>query len=294
MPFTLRFFLAVAIAVAAATMLSPFAALITAALGFHFPFPRIFDRVVMVALALVFIRAAGWLGIMRRLRAALADPALNWRRILRGVVIALVPAIGLSALALGFGSPAPGAVHELIVSLPGYLAAAAAIALLEEGFFRALLLNGMLEDFSPQTALRISALIYALAHVVRSPARFYADNLDPSLGLQTLVLSFSQLAHPAAVAPALLGLYLLGLLLGDAMLTTGTVYLSIGIHGTLVLFAKSWRVFAPAPPALPSWLAGFGSPPLISGPAAWALIFVLIIFIRPLTRQRLGSRSDGG
>ena len=48
--FTLRFAIALVAGLAAAVMISPFAAAAVAALGLRFPFPRIFDRTVMVTL----------------------------------------------------------------------------------------------------------------------------------------------------------------------------------------------------------------------------------------------------
>src|SRR5258708_16338483 len=50
MSFTLKFFLALALRLAAAVLIAPFAAAGVAAAGFHFPFPSIFHRSVIVTL----------------------------------------------------------------------------------------------------------------------------------------------------------------------------------------------------------------------------------------------------
>src|SRR5579864_675364 len=95
--FTLRLALTLLIAALAAALIAPFVAPLIAWAGFHFPFPRIFDRVVMVTLA---------------------------------------------------------------------------IAVIEEGFFRAFLLDGMAQDFGRRAGLAASSAVYAAAHLVRSPAHF--------------------------------------------------------------------------------------------------------------------------
>ena len=115
-------------------------------------------------------------------------------------------------------------VGEALARAPKYVAGAILIALIEEGFFRAFLLGGMIEDFGRTGALVLSSVVYALAHLVRSPARFYLTGYDATAGFHNLYASLAQLTHPAAALPALVGLFLLGLALGEAFLVTGNVY----------------------------------------------------------------------
>ena len=114
------------------------------------------------------------------------------------------------------------------------------IAIIEEGFFRAFLLGGMKGDFGNRVALIASAAIYAVAHLVRSPARFYVTGYEPTAGLITLAHSVDQFTDPAIAIPTLIGLFLLGIVLGEAYILTGSVYFSIGLHSGFVLGAKLW------------------------------------------------------
>ena len=54
----------------------------------------------------------------------------------------------------------------------------------------------------------LSSLIYAVAHLVRSPARFYLVGVHPAAGFENLGASASQLAHPLVAIPAFIGLIL--------------------------------------------------------------------------------------
>ena len=58
-------------------------------MGFHFPFPRIFDRTVMVTLLgalLIWSRSMGFAGLMRE---GFAAPRANLPRVLIGLAISL-------------------------------------------------------------------------------------------------------------------------------------------------------------------------------------------------------------
>jgi membrane protease YdiL (CAAX protease family) len=286
MSFSLRLTMVVLASVVAATILAPFAAAIVGAMGFHFPFPRIFDRTVMVMVAIALIAQWRELRVMRLLRGGFAHPMRNLPRATRGFLIAIAAIATLVYLAVFLGAHADETSGGLWQSIPKYFLAAIAIAIIEEGFFRAILLVGMETDFGRTSALLLSSAIYSVSHLVRSPAKFYVTGLHPLAGLETLGLSLAHLANPAAMLPTFIGLFLLGIVLGEAFLETGTVYLSIGLHAGFVLGAKLWPRMTAAGATLPDWLRGYGSQPLISGLAAWMIAIAILLLIRPLTRAR--------
>ncbi len=282
MSFTIRLTLALLVALLAAALIAPWVAAIVAALGFRFPFPRIFDRVVMVALAVVMVQNAKRLGLGKRLETGFANPAANLGRILRGLAIAIAAVAALWIVAVVISGGVTSGFVRLLERMPGTLAAALIIALMEEAFFRAFLLDGMSDDLGPMPALVLSSVVYAFVHLLRSPARFYLHGVHPLAGFQVLGTSFAQLGHSAEFIPALIGLFLLGLLLGRAFLVTGTVYFSIGLHAGFVVGAKSWRIVAPPSGLLPTWLVGYTRPPLISGLGAWVIALALLVLINRL------------
>lgn len=286
MPFTLRLTIALLLAAIAAAIIAPLAAIAVAAAGFRFPFPRIFDRTVMITLAVMLILWARRLGAARLLRRGFARPLDNLGGSLRGLLVAAVVIAILLALGAAFGGRDEMRAGEALARAPKYVAGAILIAIIEEGFFRAFMLGGMIEDFGRTGALAISAAVYAVAHLVRSPARFYLTSFDATAGFYNLYASLAQLTHPATALPALLGLFLLGLVLGEAFLLTGTVYFSAGLHAGLVIGVKLWP-YSDAPRfAPPHWIVGYGRPALVSGVAAWVMSLIILALVPRLTGKR--------
>jgi membrane protease YdiL (CAAX protease family) len=193
-------------------------------------------------------------------------------------------ALSLTVIAILFAiTAATGCGHlRPFVPLIGrglkYVASAIVIGIIEEAFFRAFLLGGLRVDYGRRTALLASAAIYAFAHVLRSPAHIYLTGYHPFAGFQNLALSAGRFAHPLVVMPTLIGLFLLGIVLGEAFITSGRVHLAIGLHAGFVLGAKTWPIVVKHPP--PHWLAGPGPVPLIAAPAAWIGAILILLMLR--------------
>src|SRR5689334_11331567 len=131
MPFTLRLVLALIIAAALAAAIAPFAAVALASAGYRFPFPRIFDRTVMVTVAAMMALWARELRVWPLLRHGFANPPRNTGAILRGLLIAAVVIAILLALGALSGARNEIRTSEALARLPKYLAGAAAIAVIE-------------------------------------------------------------------------------------------------------------------------------------------------------------------
>ncbi len=290
--FTPRFALALAAGLAAAVILAPIVADAVAALGFRFPFPRIFDRVVMAVLLAALLIASRRLRFIPLVRAGFAAPRRNLGRFAIGLGLALAALAILFAIARA-AAPAPAPQARLGAAMMRALAqlpAALAIALIEEAFFRAFLLAGMRDDCGARGALIASSAFYAVVHLLRSPAHYYVTGFHPAAGLETLRASAALLCHPAAAAPALLGLFLLGIALGETCLLTGNVWMAVGMHAGFVLGAKSWGAFIDGA-APPRWIAGPGPVPLIAAPAAWVVALALCALLPRIARPRDAQES---
>lgn len=276
--------------IVAAILIAPIAAVAVAAAGWRFPFPRIFDRAVMATLLVAIILAARGLNLIPLLKRGFAHPAAaSVARAIRGFVVALFVVGVLFAFALAVGGGGVGDRAAAVPLIPKYFLSAIVIAFIEEAFFRAFLLGGMRGDYGERIALIASAAIYALAHLVRSPARFYVTGYQPAAGLVTLAHSIDQFAAPAVAVPTLIGLFLLGLVLGEAYLLTGSVYFSMGLHCGFVLGAKLWPKIILNRAAIPWWIAGGGAIPMIGGAVAWVIAIVVLAMLRPITGA---ARSD--
>jgi membrane protease YdiL (CAAX protease family) len=284
--FTARLALAVVAGLLAAIVIAPIVAPLVQGAGWTFPFPRIFDRVVMATLLIAFLLTANHLNFLRLLSDGFRAPAKNWTNALRGLAVSLCAIALLYALAAVVSGRGLRDIGTVAPRIPKYFLSAIVIATIEEAFFRAFLLAGMKSDFGARGALLVSSAIYALTHLVRSPARFFVTGYQPMAGLATLTHSLDQFTDPAVAIPALVGLFLLGIVLGEAFLLTGTVYLSIGLHAGFVLGAKLWPKIILGRAAMPWWIAGGGAVPLIGGAAAWIVAAIIFILLKPLSGTR--------
>jgi membrane protease YdiL (CAAX protease family) len=221
---------------------------------------------------------------MPLLRSGFDRPMRNLPRTTRGFLIAMVAMAALVFAAAVMGARSSETAIGLWLKIPQYLLAAVAVAIIEEGFFRAFLLGGMEGDIGPTGAILLSSAIYAIAHLVRSRSKVPLAGFHPLAGFETIGLSLSNLGHPLVLLPTFIGLFLLGIVLAEAFLRTGTVYFSMGLHAGFVVGAKMWPHMTSGGLRLPGWLGGYGPQPLVSGVAAWAIAIALLLLIRPLTR----------
>ena len=202
----------------------------------------------MATLLIAMLFAARDLNLAALLSRGFKHPlATSVARAIRGFLVAMCAIAILFALALAVGGAGAGDHRAAAALIPKYLLSAIAIALIEEAFFRAFLLGGMKQDFGNRVALIASAAIYALAHLVRSPTRYYVSGYEPAAGLFNLAHSVDQFSNPAIAIPTLIGLFLLGLVLGEAYILTGSVYFSMGLHCGFVLGSKLWPKSNPEP-----------------------------------------------
>ena len=250
--------------------------------GFHFPFPRIFDRTMMATLLIALIASAHELRLIELVSEGFANLEGHRSEFAAGLAISLAVIAILFALAAltGYGHLL---LLPLLARMAKYAFAAILIGVIEEAFFRAFLLGGLRYRGNARVALIASAGIYAFAHILRSPAHIYLTGFHPWAGWQNLALSASRLAHPLIVLPVLIGLFLLGIVLGQAFILTGRVYFSIGLHAGFVIGAKTWPIVVLHPP--PRWLAGPGPVPLVAAPAAWVAAILIALALPRILSQ---------
>ena len=273
--FTLRFTSAVIMSALAAALLAPLVAYLLAAAGIHMVFPRIFDRLVMVVAVTILVWQGRALGLPELLRDGFRDLSDGLPGVCAGLGAASAIIIVLFILAARI-TQQPPTVAAVAIRALRYFGLAMFIGVFEEGFFRAVLLAGLRRDFSTRIALNASSIIYALAHLVRAPQHHYVSGFQPAAGFTNLGASLARLVHPDGLLAMVFGLFLLGIVLGEAFILTGRVYLSISLHAGFILGAKCWPAVAGAR-VIPRWLAGPGPVPLIAAPAAWVAALLLLV-----------------
>ncbi len=141
------------------------------------------------------------------------------------------------------------------VTLTTFIPAALLIGVLEELIFRGYVLQQLL-PCSTRLAVVGSSLAYALVHIRAVP-------VWPQSGFE------------------LVGLFLLGVVLSLATLTTKQLYLAIGLHASLAYWARVNKLLFAFPD--PSWQWLVGTNRLVNGVVAWG---VLIGLAWVVSRQR--------
>jgi membrane protease YdiL (CAAX protease family) len=255
----------------------------------RFTLARVYDRVFEVLLAAAV--AAGWRRLELGTPEAIGFGRARWGRDF-GVGLAagvLGVATGL-ALCWTFGAllpalrfPWPKTIRKAFLGL----AAALAIALGEEALFRGVLLRRVARDLGTPAAVIVTAVVYAVVHVIRARGGHPATGAWSGIE-QTLSLG-AGLLDPATL-PRVGGLALLGSVLAVARLRSGALWLPIGIHAALVATFRVGRLFFSLAPGSP-WLVGRGWPPLVGGLGGWVAIGVIagVVLTTPRRRSAQGQ-----
>jgi membrane protease YdiL (CAAX protease family) len=203
----------------------------------EWPFSRIYNRTAMLIAVLLFAvlrRALGWRELPRLFTARASGGPLA--QILAGLLAALLGTAFAAAAASALGWLAPAlAPFELADGRTfSALLGGLVVAVIEESFFRGLMLVSLAAAFGTVFAAIASSGAYALAHLLVS---------DPALGRQgdSLGAGFAYLGQavarqlePASLLP-LFGLFLCGLVLALAVRRSGALFLAIGLHAGWVL-----------------------------------------------------------
>jgi membrane protease YdiL (CAAX protease family) len=148
--------------------------------------------------------------------------------LIAGFLIACVPLLlcGAVLVILKFYSV------RVALSLPSVgavLGATIVVPLIEEVFFRGLILGLLLRSCPPLMANFISSALFALLHFLKGDDRT-VQQINWSSGFLSLAHSFGQFSQPMLIIGALATLFLIGWILADARLRTKTLWLSIGLH----------------------------------------------------------------
>ncbi len=214
------------------------------------------------------------------------DP--RWReRLLTGLsaslVMVVIYEVGLLLSPWGRWEIAP--LAYLARKIPEFAVGAVLVALLEELFFRAVMLQAMVRQWGVTAGIVVSSLVYAVLHCISGGYRV-SPGWDPAVGLRLLAAYYRDPSGSYLPDVQLvIGLFLLGTLLALLFLRTGSVWTSVGLHAGIVFTARSAKKLIGRVPGTPDWLVG---DPLfiVSGVATWPLLLAAIVVAWWLTRPR--------
>ncbi|HYE31969.1 MAG TPA: CPBP family intramembrane glutamic endopeptidase [Methylomirabilota bacterium] len=209
----------------------------------------------------------------------------------------------LLGLVIGLGSLAPIALGELIFGIRSWdserttsaiqshllnaVLAAILVGFLEEVIFRSGIFGGLRKGHSFLMALVVSSALYALVHFFERATA--PEKIDFASGFVVLGRMCRGFTDIEAFLPAFLNLWLAGAALALAYQNTGTIWLSVGLHGGWIFWLKTFSFFTRSTQDSPAPF--WGTAKLIDG---WAAFIVLLVLVFLFWRKGANVRPASG
>lgn len=272
-------------------LVSPAIAWLAVALGFDFSFARLWNRVFEISLGVGLVAGWRWLGL-----GGLAGVGLQREHALpslgRGFAAGMCGVgVGLVLCWIG-GALVPELRFDPLKTTWKAalgLAAAVIVGVGEETLFRGVLLRRFVGDAGRVPGILATTAVYAIVHTLRTGSG-PRGAVDWYAGWERLPALFAPLAGPL-VLPSVLGLFAFGLLLAWVRLSTGSLWMGIGIHAAWVAVFRVGRLFFEIK-RRPQWLIGPGWPPLVGGAAGLvAVVVTAAVAVWLVRRARVDDRG---
>ena len=229
-----------------------------------FPFHRYFSRTIQISALVLLVPAFLWIGI-RRLSQLGIERNGTWQRdLLLGLSVAILPVVLLGGAYIWLG------VYNVRAEIDParflrILATAAAVGVMEEFLFRAVLLGLCLRAMPPWAAIGINAVVFSVIHFLRVARPAGQPDVEWWSGFEQLTRLFSSAPPWPILGWGLVSLLVAGVLLAWATWRTKSLFLAIGIHAGWVLAQQGlqWlaRYAVKPPDALLPWVG----PNVVSG-----------------------------
>ena len=203
-----------------------------------FGFEKYLNRAVLVlALGLLWPLIRG-LGLSRWTDLRLHPNPWRLRDLATGLALAVGGLAAVGAL-LVWGGDLTFKGWPDLPSVLGAVLTGAVVALIEETFFRGALFGVLRRDMSWPVALVGLSLFFAVLHFLRpDPSVGRVQEVAWNSGLLLLPHLFWQFSHMDLLLGTLFTLFLMGCVLGFAVVRTGSLYLAVGLHAGWVFALK--------------------------------------------------------
>ncbi len=239
----------------------------------RYDFEKFFHRALLVAAIVLLwpllraLRINHWreLGLTRN---------QHWSRdLFAGFLLAAIPLLCCgAALLLSHGYSFRNSIRW--TSTVGVIFASVFVPVVEELFFRGLLLGILLRNASRLVAIFLTSAFFAILHFLKAPEHT-VGSVSWTSGFVSIAHSFSQFREPMLVAGGFATLFLLGWILADARIRTRSLWLPIGLHSGWILVAGIFNQVARREMLALPWLGKnllIGIVPLTLGFLTWVLL----------------------
>lgn len=195
--------------------------------------------------------------------------------LLAGFAIAAIPLLCFGALLIAMHIYSLRSA-VLWSKMPTVLAAATVVPVVEELFFRGFILGVLQRSFSRTSALLLTSALFSIIHFLKAPETTTpAEAVRWFSGFVSIAHSFWQFGDPLLLAAGFLTLFVIGCILGDARLTTRSLWLPIGLHAGWIFANGTFSKTAHRELLALPWLGKdllVGIVPLILALASWLLV----------------------
>ena len=247
----------------------------------RYDFETFFHRALLVA-AVILLWPLLRVSHVRGLADLGLAPNSRWGRDLcGGAVVSVVPLLFCGVLLIALHVYAFR--HSFAWPRFGKMVMAAiAVPLIEEAFFRGIVLGVLLRTGRKYIAIFAVSVIFALVHFLKAPERT-SEIVTWTSGFSSIAHSFDSFGDPMMLASALTTLFFIGWILADARVLTQSLWLSIGLHAGWIFASGIFSLLARQRiPALP-WIGKnllIGIIPLGVAALTWMIMRIWVKYDR--------------
>ena len=208
----------------------------------RYDFETFFHRALLVAALILLWPLIRSLEVRSLTDLQLSRNAHRWRDVFAGFVFSTTPLLCCGAILLA--SP----IFSLrgAINWPGFakvIPAALAVPLIEEMFFRGLVLGILLKSGRRYMSIFVTSALYSIIHFLKAPERT-SDHVTWISGFNSIAHAFVQFSDPVLVAAGFTTLFLIGWILADARLQTRSLWLPIGLHAGWIFASGAFNKIA--------------------------------------------------
>ena len=246
-----------------------------------FDFETFFHRALLLA-AIILL----W-PLLRSIRTrTMSDLALErnsrWlRHLAAGFLLSAIPLLCCGAIIIALHVYS---LRQTIngLSLAQVVGSALVVPVIEEMFFRGLVLGILLRSGRHYMSILATSALYSIIHFLKAPERTSAIVTWTS-GFNSVANAFVQFTDPVLVAAGFTTLFLIGWILADARLRTRSLWLPIGLHAGWILTSGTFNKIAHREMLALPWLGKnllVGFVPLAVGLVTWLLVRIWLKYDR--------------
>ncbi len=240
----------------------------------RFDFETFFHRALLIAAIVLVWPLARSLSIRSRGDLEIEKNAGWGPDLLIGFLSSAIPLLccGAILLATPFYS-----IRNLIdwLAVGKAIAAAAVVPLIEEAFFRGLILGLLLKTGRRYLAMFVTSALYSIVHFLKAP-QHTSTLVTWTSGFNSIAHAFVQFTDPILVAAGFTTLFLIGWILADARLETRSLWLPIGLHAGWIVAAGAFNKITRHDTAILPWMGKnllVGIVPLAVAAITWLIVW---------------------